>query len=104
MLSLQPRRSTGPTAPIGVEGSTTSLSPSICGVISKVRFFYHNEGNPRMDYLNSTLRQPLLFAPANAVKAMTFAYFYSAGPKPLAQMLCRGTPNHLTDQGASLVT
>lgn len=69
-----------------------------------MRFFYHNEGNPRMDYLNSILRQPLLFAPADAVKALTFAYFYSAGPRPMAELLCRGTPDHLSQNPTSLVT
>lgn len=55
-----------------------------------MRFFYHNEGNPRMDYLNNNLRQPLLFAPADAVKALTYVNFYSAGPRPIASLLARG--------------
>ncbi len=53
-----------------------------------MRFFYHNDGNPRLDHLNSILSQPLLFAPADTVKALTFGAFYGAGPRPMARMLC----------------
>jgi hypothetical protein len=58
-----------------------------------MRFLYYNEGNPRMDILNDTLRQPVLFAPAGVVKVLTYMNVYSAGPRPMAKLLARGTPD-----------
>jgi hypothetical protein len=55
-----------------------------------MRYFYCTESNPRMAMLNESLKQPLLFAPASAVKALTYAAWYGAGPRPMGQMLCRG--------------
>ena len=54
-----------------------------------MRFYYWSDDNPRMQYLNETLTQPFLFAPAEAVKAATFAWFYSAGPTAIRGMLGR---------------